>query len=319
MKRKRIFKIIVGLLILLFIINVVASLFFYNLAIKRGPKDFLSDNKDLEVSAQAMETFLAGDWRDWVREQPFKEMELTSYDGLKLEGYFLKAKQPTNKLVIFTHGYLGNAKQMGLYGQYYYEQLGYDIFMADARGHGQSEGDYYGFGWHDRLDLIDWTNKLVDQFGKDTEIVWHGLSMGAATVLMASGEDTPSNLKAIIADSPYSSVHDLFAYQMKRMFHLPAFPFLNSTSVVAKLLAGYSLEEASALKQVKQANVPILYIHGNADTFVPTSMTEKLYQQTKSPATLLKVDGANHGEAFVIAKEDYINALQRFLETYVDR
>src|SRR5699024_4255312 len=163
-------------------------------------------------------------------------------------------------------------KQMGLYGKYYYEQLGYNIFMADARGHGQSEGDYYGFGWHDRFDLIAWTDKLLDKLGPDIDIVFHGLSMGAATVLMASGEDLPEQVQAIVADSPYSSVHDLFAYQMKRMFYLPSFPVLDSTSVVANIRAGYSFKEASAMEQVKKADVPILYIHGNSDTFVPADM-----------------------------------------------
>src|SRR5699024_12406426 len=101
-----------------------------------------------EVSDEASEECTAGSWRDWVADQAFEEMERTSFDGLKLQGYFLEAQEPSDRLVILAHGYLGQAKQMGLYGKYYYEQLGYNIFMADARGHGQSEGDYYGFGWH---------------------------------------------------------------------------------------------------------------------------------------------------------------------------
>ncbi|MFC0300629.1 alpha/beta hydrolase [Virgibacillus soli] len=316
-RKKRWLKVLIGVLALFLMIDIIASFFFYNLAIKRGEKEFLQDNADLEVSAQAMDEFTQGDWRNWVRNQPFEEMELTSYDGLKLAGYFLPAKRPSNKLVIFSHGYLGNAKQMGLYGQYYYEQLGYNIFMADARGHGNSEGDYYGFGWHDRLDLIDWTQQLIGKLGDDTEVVYHGLSMGAATVLMASGEKLPNQVKAIIADSPYSDVYGLFAYQMKRMFHLPAFPFLDSTSVVTKFKADYSLKEASSLHQVEKAKVPIFYIHGNADTFVPTEMTKELYSHTKSPAEMWLVDNANHGESFVIAKEEYIKRLNKFLKQYV--
>src|SRR5699024_9835757 len=118
------------------------------------------------------------------------------------------------------------------------------------------EGDYIGFGWDDRLDYVDWVNLAVEKLGNDTEIVLHGVSMGAATVLMASGEELPDNVKAIVADSPYTSVYDMFAYQMKRMYHLPAIPFLPSTSVVTKFRAGYSLIEASALEQVKEAEVP---------------------------------------------------------------
>src|SRR5699024_11215506 len=104
--------------------------------------------------------------------------------------------------------------------------------------------------------------------------------MGAATVLMASGEDLPKNVKAIVADSPYTSVYDMFAYQMNRMYHLPDIPFLPSTSLVTKIRAGYSLTEASALDQVKKAETPILYIHGEADTFVPTDMSRELCRTT---------------------------------------
>ena len=244
---------------------------------------------------------------------------MTSRDDLDLMGYYLPAKQPTDKLVILTHGYLGHAKQMGLYGQFYYEELGYNIFMPNARGHGNSGGDYYGFGWPDRLDLIDWTKLLGEKLGPNTEVVYHGLSMGAATVLMASGEKLPDQVKAIIADSPYQSVYQLFAYQLNRMFHLPAFPLLDNMSLLTNVRAGYSLKEADALSAVERATVPILYIHGNADTFVPTEMTKELYEKTKSNAELFLVDDANHGEAFVMDEVAYKRKVSGFLrQTLLD-
>lgn len=316
MKYSKILKSIIVAFILVFVINTIASFYFYNLAIKRGPKDFLQDNSDLEVSAEALDVFLEGDWRDWTNDQSFEQIEMTSFDGLTLQGYYLKAKKPTNKTVVFAHGYLGHAKDMGLYGEYYYEELGYNIFTPDLRGHGLSEGDYYGFGWHDRLDLIDWINLLRERESTNVDIVLHGLSMGAATVLMASGEELPENVKAIIADSPYTSVYDMFAYQMKRMFHLPDKPILPSTSLVTKLRADYSLTEASALNQVKKAEVPILYIHGDADTFVPTEMTYELYDNTKSEHEMVTFNGAGHGEAFVLEKEKYKQVIESFLSKY---
>lgn len=301
------------------VIQIAGSFFFYGLAIERGPKEFLQNNADLEVSDETMDLFINGSWIDWVEAQKFEHRTLTSHDGLKLSGYYLPASKPTNKLVILTHGYLGHAKQMGLYGQYYYKDLGYNIFMPDARGHGESGGDYYGFGWPDRLDLIDWTALLVDELGPDTEVVYHGLSMGAATVLMASGEEKiPRQVKAIIADSPYKSVYQLFAYQMNRMFYLPAFPLLDSTSLLTKVRAGYSFRSASALKKVEKTNVPILYIHGEADTFVPTKMAEELYEHTSSEAELLLIPGANHGEAFALAEDEYKKRVNQFLGRYIN-
>lgn len=317
-KGKKFFKISIGIIVVLFIINTVASFYFYSLAIERNVKDFLQGNADLEVSAEAMDVFLDGDWRTWVREQNFEQWEMVSDDDLALQGYFLEAKEPTNKVVVTAHGYLGRASDMGLFGEYYYEELGYHFFTADLRGHGESEGDYIGFGWHDRLDYIAWINTIIDKFGPDTEIVLHGLSMGAATVLMASGEELPENVKAIVADSPYTDVYNLFAYQMKRMFHLPAIPILPSTSLVTKMKADYSLKEASALDQVEKATIPILYIHGNEDTFVPTNMAIELYENTNSEVDILTIDGAGHGEGFVIEQELYVKKLNDFLIKYVN-
>ncbi|SES93840.1 hypothetical protein SAMN05421676_102161 [Salinibacillus kushneri] len=319
MKKKPWIKIGIGLLIILLLIDIIGSIYFYNLAIDRDfPKDFLNGNDDLEVSGEAMEVMLEGDWRNWVANQDFDTWKMESFDGLTLQGYFLEAEEPTNKTVVFAHGYLGNGSQMGLFGQYYYEELGYNMFTVDMRGHGKSEGDYIGFGWHDRLDYVDWVNRVVDELGPETEIVLHGVSMGAATVLMASGEELPDNVKAIVADSPYTSVYDLFDYQMKRMFNVPAFPVLPSTSLVTKIRADYSLKEASALKQVKKADVPILYVHGNDDAFVPTEMSKELYENTSSEAELITFNGSSHGEAFVIHKEEYVAKLNEFLNKHMN-
>jgi len=318
MKKKRWMIVFTTVICSLLIIDVVASIYFYHLAIKRGPKDFLQGNQDLEVSAETLDEFLEGDWIDWTREQDFEQIEMTAFDGLKLQGYYLPAKEPTTKTVLFAHGYLGNAFDMGLFGEYYYEELGFNIFTPDLRGHGSSEGDYIGFGWHDRIDLIDWMNLLIEKYGADTEFVMHGLSMGAATVLMASGEELPSNVKAIIADSPYTSVYDLFAYQMKRMFHLPSKPILPTTSVVTQINAGYSLQEASALDQVKKATTPILYISGEGDTFVPTNMTRQLYENTKSESEIVTYPDANHGESIVLFRDKYLSTLTTFVNKYVN-
>jgi uncharacterized protein len=317
LSKKRWIKIGLTLISFLFIIDIFTSFYFYNLAIKRNVKDFLVGNKDLEVSAKALDVFLEGDWRLWYRNQNFEKWELKSFDGLELQGYFLEAKKPTNKTVLLVHGYLGDGQDMGLYGQYYYEHLGYNIFTVDLRGHGESEGDYIGFGWHDRLDIVDWVDMLVEKQGSNSEIVLHGVSMGAATVLMVSGEELPNNVKAIVADSPYTNVYDLFEYQLDRMYHLPAFPVLPSTSLITNMQAEYSLTEASALDQVKKTDIPILFVHGNDDTFVPKAMSEELYENTKSEADIITFYGANHGESFVIHRDKYVAKLKVFLEKYL--
>src|SRR5690625_4851121 len=106
-----------------------------------------SSDLDLEVSAETLDVFLEGDWIDWTQSRDFETMEMTSFDGLTLKGYYLEAEKPSNRTVVFAHGYLGHAFDMGLFGEYYYEQLGFNVFTPDLRGHGSSEGDYIGFGW----------------------------------------------------------------------------------------------------------------------------------------------------------------------------
>ena len=317
MRYKRFLKWFVGVSVSLFTINSLLGFFFYNLAIKRGPKRFLINNADLDVDEDILAEFIHGDWVDWTKKQMFEEVELLSYDKLKLNGYYLKAKEPTKNIVVFAHGYLGEAKDMGFYGQYYYEELGFNLFTPDLRGHGRSKGNYYGFGWHDRLDLIDWINLLIEREGKDVEIVLHGLSMGASAILMASGENLPNQVKVIIADSPYTSVYDMFAYQMKRMYKLPDKPFLPTLSVIMKMKADYYLTEASTKKQVAKSTLPILYVHGKEDTFVPTEMALELSNQTASYYEILTVEKAGHGESYIVEEALYQSKLNEFIFRYI--
>ncbi|NLI67700.1 MAG: alpha/beta fold hydrolase [Bacilli bacterium] len=317
LKKRKFYWFITVFVLALFVANYTIGHYFYSLVIERGPKDFLKGNKDLEVSAETLEHFLEGDWIAWTKEQPFEEWHMTSFDGLELIGYYLKAKEPSNKTVVFAHGYLGRAFDMGLFGQYYYEHLGFNLFTPDLRGHGKSEGEYYGFGWHDRLDLIDWIELLIEKEGENQEIILHGLSMGAAAVLMASGEQLPEQVKGIIADSAYTSVYDLFAYQIKRMFHLPPFPFLPTTSVITKQRANYTFEEASALEQVKKATVPVLLIHGGGDTFVPTEMSQELYDAIAVEKEIVIFPEANHGEAVVMHREKFLKTITAFVEKLI--
>ncbi|MBT2599215.1 MULTISPECIES: alpha/beta hydrolase [unclassified Oceanobacillus] len=317
-RKKKWIWIVSSIAILLIIINFAAAYFFYQLAIERNVKDFLSGNQDLEVSAETLDVLLDGDWRNWSDEQNYENWNITSHDGLNLEGYFLRSKEPSNKVVIMAHGYLGKGKDMALYGEHYVEQLGYHMLTPDLRGHGQSDGDYIGFGWHDRLDMMNWIDKVIERFGDDVEIVLQGVSMGASTMLMTSGEELPGNVKAIVADCPYTSVADLFDYQIDRMYNLPSFPFIPSTSLITQMFAGYSFNEASALDQVQTTDIPIFYVHGKEDQFVPTEMTETLYEKTSSPKELLLVDSAGHGEAFVTKENLYIEKLNSFLNKYVD-
>ena len=193
----------------------------------------------------------------------------------------------------------------------------YNVLIPDLRSHGLSEGNYIGMGWDDRLDIISWINYILNE-NPNAEIVLHGVSMGATTVLMTSGEAIPSNVKAIVADCGYTSVWDEFAYQLDDLFSLPEFPILNVSSIVAKIRAGYFLGEASSIDQVKKSKTPILYIHGDQDDFVPYYMMEELYNATSSEKEMLTIKDAEHAKASEVDPETYWTTVNNFINKYIN-
>ncbi|HOL14014.1 MAG: alpha/beta hydrolase [Firmicutes bacterium] len=300
---------------------IISSLYFYNLAIARGPKEFLSRSPDLqrgtsgENSVSLERTFSPTTWLD---SQNPARWEIQSDDGLKLVGLFIPASTPTNRTVICAHGYTSQSRHMAQFARFFHEKLGFNVLLPDARGHGESEGDYIGFGWHERKDYLLWIQRIIEEVGEDSQIVLFGISMGGATVMMVSGEDLPPQVKAIIEDCGYTSVDAQLSYQLSRMYHLPSFPLLNTTSLVTKLKAGYSFSEASALEQIKKNKLPILFIHGAEDWFVPVSMVYELYEACPSEKELYIVEGAGHGAAYGQNPEEYERRVADFLKKYLE-
>ncbi|GAE36874.1 alpha/beta hydrolase [Halalkalibacter akibai] len=313
------------MLVILFIGFIVilsgTSFYFYHKAIRSSSKPFLNEDPDLTKSKSAskfikMET---DDPKTWFSRQNVNTVHILSNDGLILQGYLLEARRQTQHTVIIAHGYSGQARDMARYARFYYEKLGYNVLLPDARGHGASEGHYIGFGWHERKDYLSWINSVIERYGAQSKITLHGVSMGAATVLMTSGENLPKQVKAVVADCGYTSAKDVLTHQLKRMYHLPSFPLLQVTSLLTKLKAGYTFSEASALKQVKKASIPILFIHGEEDRFVPTSMVHQLYNAAKSKKELMLVPNATHGEAYVVNTNAYETKIRQFLHKYKER
>ena len=309
-------KWIIIIFVLILAILAAASFYFYQVAVQRSEKKFLNENPDLATSTN---NSLLDQGLLWMNRSAFETVSIISKDGLKLEGYYLEAAVPTNQTVIIAHGYASKAKYMAAYAKFFYEKLNYNVLMPDARGHGASEGDYIGFGWPERKDYLQWIDYIIDRNGDDSTIALHGVSMGASTVLMTSGEKLPKQVKAIVADCGYTSAKDVLSYQMKRMYHLPSFPILESTSLLTKIRAGYSFEEASTIDQVKKNKLPILFIHGEEDTFVPVEMVHELYEATTSEKALYLVPEAEHGNAYDKNPELYENKIAKFLTDYMPK
>ena len=307
---KRFKKITISIFIVLLTLFIGGSslvgVLFYNLALNANySKDIIyAEYNDKNLN----------DAQRWLEEKSnYSDKYIESYDKLQLHSYVVS--QNSNKWAIVVHGYGGSGKLMSDKSKYFYD-MGYNVLIPDLRGHGKSEGDYIGMGWKDRLDIISWINFIIKE-NPNAEIVLHGTSMGAATVLMTSGENLPSNVKAIVADCAYTSAWDEFSYQLETYLKVPSYYILNVTNMVTKLKAGYSLKEASALECVKKATVPILYIHGDKDKFVPYSMMDKLYDATNSPKEKLTIEGGEHANSDLVSPFLYWLTVEDFLNQYV--
>lgn len=262
---------------------------------------------------------------DWNQHMPFiqkrKEMMLAhphedqwieSFDGLKLHGTWFPQEE-CKKVVICFHGYTsqGMKDYIGLSG--YYLKNGYSMLLVDERAHGQSEGTHIGFGCLDRHDALKWINWVIGKCGENVEILLHGTSMGGATVLMTSGLELPKQVKGIVSDCAFTSPKEVFSHVLKSMYHIPAFPIMQIADFMNRKLSGYGLDECNAEREVKKAEVPILFIHGSGDTFVPCSMCETIYKNCASPKKKLIIEGAAHAESYYKDTKAYENALTEFI------
>lgn len=200
---------------------------------------------------------------------------------------------------------------------YMFHQMGYNVLLPDDRGHGQSAGKYISFGWQDRRDYLGWIDKVLRINGQHTKIILFGVSMGGATVEMMSGEELPPQVKAIIADCGYSSIEEELAYLLKRQFHLPKYPFVPIVSFINRHRMGYYLSDVSSVEQLKRNHLPIFFIHGEKDVYVPSWMLKENYQAANGPKQMWQVPNATHAESFWIGPAEYQRHIAAFLDQYV--
>lgn len=259
----------------------------------------------------------------FMLKQKREDVYIQSFDNLKLHGVYFPAidkganssdekSSGAKKLVICLHGYTSQSMQDFTGLTDYYFRNGFAMLQPDARAHGTSEGKYIGFGCLDRKDLIRWIDWVIDYCGADTEIYLHGISMGGATVLMASGMELPTQVKGIVSDCAFTSPKEVFTHVLKTMYHLPAFPLIPAANIVNKIFAGYGTDECNARREVAKAKLPILFIHGGKDTFVPARMCQELYQSCASAKKILLIEEAAHGESYYKDTAEYEAALDDF-------
>ena len=259
-------------------------------------------------------------WVDSLNQvSALKDTFIKADDGTRLHAFYVKAAVPTAKTAVIVHGYTDNAIRMFMIGHLYSHEMGYNILLPDLRNTGQSEGEYIQMGWNDRLDVLRWMDIANHIYGDSTRMVVHGISMGAATTMMVSGEQPQRPyMRCYVEDCGYTSVWDEFSHELKETFHLPAFPLMYTTSWLCKLKYGWSFREASALKQVAKCQMPMFFIHGNADDFVPTWMVHPLYEAKSSPKELWLVPGVKHALSYKEEQTEYVQRVRNFVEKYIN-
>ena len=254
-------------------------------------------------------------WTKAIRAMPQEDVEITSHDGLTLRGKYYE-KDPTLPIEILFHGYKGNAERdlCGAVERAF--SVNRNALIVNHRAAGPSDGHVISFGINERRDCLAWVDYAIKKFGKDVKLVITGISMGAATVMMASGEDLPDNVISVLADCGYTSPKEIICKVVKDM-KLPVkllYPFIK---LGARIFGRFDLEEASPIEAMKRCKIPIVFVHGDADDFVPHDMSERLYEACASEKKrFISVPGAGHGLAFPVDRESYVNQLNEVYDEW---
>ncbi len=248
------------------------------------------------------------DWTDDIRQRPHESVSIISHDGLTLRGK-LYIYTPDAPVELMMHGYKGNAERDLCGGVARAFAMGHSVLIPNHRASGDSDGHVITFGILEHRDCLRWIDFLRERHGETHPLILSGVSMGAATVMMAGGCDLPPNVRYILADCGYSSQKEIIR-KVIREKGLPAgllYPFVK---LGARLYGGFDLEATSPMEAIRRCRVPVIFAHGDADGFVPCDMSRALFEACPTPKRLIIIPGADHGLCYPAAPEAYIEALK---------
>lgn len=245
-------------------------------------------------------------------DAPFEEVHVRSLDGLKLRAKYYHHVSGA-PLEIHCHGYKGNAMRDFCGGWAVAKASGHNVLLIDQRSHGKSEGHTITFGVKEKTDVLQWIHWANERFG-EVPIILSGVSMGAATVLMAAGMELPGNVKAVIADCPFDSPANIIKTVMERNMGMPVGPVYPLVRLGGMVYGHFDLESDSAVEAVKRAKLPILLIHGDDDRFVPYSMSQNIHAAAPEKITFHTVPEAGHAMNYIWDPEGYHRVVRAFTD-----
>lgn len=248
-----------------------------------------------------------------------KDTTVIDDEGFRISAYYAAAESKSAKTAVIVHGYTDNPMKIMMIGRMFRDSLSYNVLIPHLNYHGFSEGDAIQMGWKDRLDVMQWMNVAHEIF-RDSIMVVHGISMGAATTMMVSGEELPDYVKGFIEDCGYSSVWNQFKKELKEQFGLPPFPILYGADLVCRMKYGWGFKEASSLKQLAKCTRPMLFIHGDDDDFVPTSDIYLNYDaKVNGYKEMWLSEDTKHALSYANHPQEYTVRVRAFLNEYVEK
>lgn len=313
--------IVIGALVGAFLlITVILTLFFFSFAVRRNDKYTVeaalsrmkktTPQNQLARIQNGVACFSSADKED---------VYITSRDGLRLHAYLFE--QPDARgTIILVHGWRSHPEIDFSASWEYYTKKGLNVLAIHQRAMGKSEGKYICFGVKERWDLVDWINFVNLRYGEDKKIIVSGVSMGASTVLMALGEeDLPKNVVGATADCGFVSAWDEFEHVLRRSYHLPKFPLMYTTDLWSRLVADFPFRGYSTEESLRKTKVPVLLVHGLADTFVLPEHSRRSAAACASPCELIEVEGAGHGLSYLVDPLRVSSRLDAFIEQQLDK
>ena len=300
-------------ILFIFILSVLAIAYccyriaFYAPRKKKHPEGYidLPEGEEYAPYHEAMKRWVLD-----ARGLPQEKVAITTFDGLKLTGTYYEFA-PGAPIELMFHGYRGNAERDLSGGVQRCFKLGHSALIVDQRCAGGSDGHTITFGIKEHRDARCWVDFMVEKFGPEVRIILCGLSMGAATVMMAAGTELPEQVVGVLADCGYSSAKEIIGLAIKNM-GLPvklSYPFVR---LGARVFGGFDPDETSPVEALKKAKVPVIFFHGEADDFVPCYMSEACYEACGSRKRLVTVPGAGHGLSYPVDPQGYIRAVREF-------
>lgn len=244
-----------------------------------------------------------------------REVQTLSRDGLSLNGQLFIPHPQSKRWGIFVHGYTMSLRA-SLQFAAMFEEKGFNLLLIDQRRHGKSQGKYTTYGFREKYDIDSWVNWLLQEYGPDLQIALHGQSLGGGTVLEYLSMAPPA-VKLAVADCAYSDLDQLIRYQIRSFAHLPSFPFIGLVNRHLEARAGFRLDQVKPLKSVAKCEQPVLFIHGEADRYVPPAMSKAMYDAKSGPKELVLIPGATHAVSYTVNPKKYKEAVHAFIDEYM--